>query len=120
MTLKTIVRGKVSGKVVKSSQPINFLGAIDKKTGSITDQKHDLSGKSIKDSILLFPHGVGSSVGAYTIYSLKSNNVAPLAMACQKVDLTVASGCALADIPLFILSHDEYNGIKDGDEISLG
>ena len=120
MTLKTIVRGKVSGKVIKSSQPINFLGAIDKKTGSITDQKHDLSGKSIKDSILLFPHGIGSSVGAYTIYSLKSNNVAPLAMACQKIDLTVASGCALANIPLFVLSSNEYDSIKDGDEISLG
>jgi predicted aconitase with swiveling domain len=46
--------------------------------------------------------------------------VAPLAMACQKVDLMVASGCALANIPLFILSPDEYNNIKDGDEISLG
>ena len=41
-------------------------------------------------------------------------------MACQKVDLTVASGCALANIPLFILSADEYDSMKDGDEISLG
>ena len=120
MTEKTIVKGNVKGKVLKSSQPINFLGSIDKKTGAITDHGHDLSGKSIKDSILLFPYGIGSSVGAYTIYSLKSNNVAPIAMACQKVDLTVASGCALANIPLFILSPDEYDSIKDGDEISLG
>ena len=120
MTEKTIVKGSVTGKVLKSNQPINFLGTIDKKTGSITDKKHDLSGKSIKDTILLFPHGIGSSVGAYTIYSLKSNNVAPLAMACQKADLTVASGCALANIPLFILSSSEYDSIKDGDEISLG
>ena len=120
MTLKTIVRGKVTGKVIKSSQPINFLGAIDKKTGAFTDQKHDLFGKKIAGSILVFPNGIGSSVGAYTIYSLKSNNVAPAAMACQKVDLTVASGCALANIPLFILSSDEYENMKDGDEISLG
>jgi len=120
LTLKTIVRGKVTGKVLKSSQPINFLGSIDKKTGEITDQKHDLFGKKIADSILVFPNGIGSSVGAYTIYSLKSNNVAPAAMACQKVDLTVASGCALANIPLFILSSDEYENMKDGDEISLG
>ncbi|SVA40757.1 uncharacterized protein METZ01_LOCUS93611 [marine metagenome] len=41
-------------------------------------------------------------------------------MACKKVDLTVASGCALANIPLFILEPDEYDKIKDGDEISLG
>ena len=120
MTLKTIVKGKVTGKVIKSSQPINFLGSVDKKTGAITDQKHELFGKKIADSILVFPNGIGSSVGAYTIYSLKSNNSAPAAMACQKVDLTVASGCALANIPLFILSPDEYDSMKDGDEISLG
>ena len=41
-------------------------------------------------------------------------------MVCQKVDLTVASGCALANTPLFILEPDEYDKIKDGDEISLG
>jgi len=120
LTLKTIVKGKVTGKVLKSSQPINFLGSVDKKTGAITDQKHVLFGKKIADSILVFPNGVGSSDGAYTIYSLKSNNSAPAAMACQKADLTVASGCALANIPLFILSPDEYDSMKDGDEISLG
>jgi len=120
LTLKTIVKGKVTGKVLKSNQPINFLGSVDKKTGAITDQKHELFGKKIAGSILVFPNGVGSSVGAYTIYSLKSNNSAPVAMACQKVDLTVASGCALANIPLFILSPDEYDSIKDGDEIALG
>ena len=120
MTQKIIVQGKVTGKVLKSNQPINFLGTIDKKTGEIIDKKHDLYGKTIKGSILIFPNGIGSSVGAYTIYSIKSNNVSPLAMACKKGDLTVASGCALANIPLFILEPDEYDKIKDGDEISLG
>jgi len=120
LTLKTIVRGKVSGKVVKSNQPINFLGAVDKKTGGITDQKHDLFGKKIAGSILVFPNGIGSSVGAYTIYSLKSNNSAPAAMACQKAGLTVASGCALANIPIFIMTPAEYANMKDGDEVSLG
>ena len=99
MTQKIIVKGKVTGKALKSNQPINFLGTIDKKTGEIIDKKHDLYGKTIKDSILVFPNGIGSSVGAYTIYSIKSHNVSPLAMVCQKVDLTVASGCALANIP---------------------
>ena len=50
MTLKTIVKGKVTGKVLKSSQPINFLGSVDKKTGAITDQKHVLFGKKIARS----------------------------------------------------------------------
>ena len=98
MILKTIVKGKAHGKILKTNTPINFLGSVDKKTGVINDNRHDLVGKSVKDTILVFPHGVGSSVGAYTIYSLKSNNSAPYAMICKKADLTVASGCALANI----------------------
>jgi len=119
MTLKVIVKGKTQGKILKTNTPINFLGTVDKKTGVIHDNKHDLAGKSIKDTVLVFPHGVGSSVGAYTIYSLKSNNSAPLGMVCKKVDLTVASGCALANIPLVIATEQEYDQLEDGKQITL-
>jgi len=119
MTLKTIVKGKIKGVVLKSNNPINFLGAVDKKTGIITDKNHDLFNKSVKDTVLVFPNGIGSSVGAYTIYSLKSNNSAPCAMICQKADLTVASGCALANIPLVIVSQEEFNALENGREITI-
>ena len=100
---KIIVQGKAQGTVLKTTSPINFLGAVDKKTGVIRDEKYDIFRKSIKDTVLVFPHGIGSSVGAYTIYSLKSNQSAPIAMICQKADLTVASGCALANIPMIVV-----------------
>jgi hypothetical protein len=116
---KVIVQGKTKGLVLKTNNPINFLGAVDKQTGIIHDKKHDIFEKSIKDSILVFPHGVGSSVGAYTIYSLKANGVAPVAMICQKADLTVASGCALANIPMIIVSFDDFNSIQNGKEIEI-
>lgn len=116
---KILVSGKVRGIVLKSRDPINFLGTVDKKTGIISDKKHDLFKKSIKGVILVFPSGIGSSVGAYTIYSVKSNNSAPLAMICQKADLTVTTGCALANIPLVIVSDEEYSSIKNGKELSL-
>ena len=116
---KIIVQGKASGLVLKTNNPINFLGAVDKQTGIIHDKKHDIFEKSIKDSILVFPHGVGSSVGAYTIYSLKVNGVAPVAMVCHKADLTVASGCALANIPMILVSFDDFNSIQNGKEIEI-
>ena len=119
MTLKIIVKGKARGKIMKSNNPINFLGAVDKKTGIIRDNKHDMFQKSIKNSILVFPHGIGSSVGAYTIYSLKSHNSAPAAMICTKADLSVASGCALANIPLVIASQDYYDSLKNGDDLTV-
>ena len=117
---KIIVPGKIQGVVLKSEKPINFLGTVDKNTGIISDKNHDLFEKSIKDTILVFPSGVGSSVGAYTIYSIKSNNTAPLAMICKKVDLTVVTGCALANIPLIIISDEEFSAIENGMNISLG
>ncbi|MCH8860427.1 MAG: DUF126 domain-containing protein [Thaumarchaeota archaeon] len=116
---KILVSGKVQGIVLKSEKPINFLGTVDKKTGIISDKNHDLFEKSIKDTILVFPSGVGSSVGAYTIYSIKSNNTAPLAMICQKADLTVVTGCALTNIPLIIISDEEFSSIESGIKISL-
>jgi predicted aconitase with swiveling domain len=116
---KILVSGKVEGIVLKSENPINFLGTVDKKTGIISDENHDLYQKSIKDTVLVFPSGVGSSVGAYTIYSIKSNETAPLAMICKKADLTVATGCALANIPLITISDEEFSSIKNKMKISF-
>jgi len=117
--MKILVQGKTKGIILKSQQPINFLGTVDKLTGIISDKNHDLFDKSIKNSILVFPSGVGSSVGAYTIYSIKSNNVAPLAMICQKADLTVATGCALANIPLLIVDDKKFVSLHTGQKILL-
>ncbi|AFS83766.1 aconitase X swivel domain-containing protein [Candidatus Nitrosopumilus sediminis] len=117
--MKVLVSGKVEGIVLKSKNPINFLGTVDKKMGIISDKNHDLYQKSIKDTVLVFPYGVGSSVGAYTIYSIKSNKTSPLAMICKKADLTVATGCALANIPMITISDEEFSSIKNGMKISF-
>ena len=119
MTLKIIVKGIAKGKIMKSNIPINFLGAVDKKTGVIRDDKHDMFQRSMKDTILVFPHGIGSSVGAYTIYSLKSNDTSPSGMICTKADLSVVSGCALANIPMVIVSKKQYDSLVDGQDITL-
>ena len=116
---KVLVRGKATGTVLKSGKPINFLGTVDKKTGTITDRNHDLFQAHIKDVILAFPHGIGSSVGAYTIYSIKQNDAAPAAMICTRADLTVVTGCAAAGIPCLITSKEEFASIKTGQQVSL-
>ncbi len=116
---KILVKGKTQGIILKSNDPINFLGTVDKKTGIISDKNHELFEKSIKDYVLVFPSGIGSSVGAYTIYSIKSNNSAPLAMICQKADLTVATGCALANIPLVLINDEEFSSFQNGQKVSV-
>lgn len=97
---KKIVGGTGEGLALVTSQPINFLSMVDPKTGMITDPKHDLFEKSLKGAVLVFPYSVGSSVGAYAIYSLREYDTAPSAVVCAKADITTASGCAVANIPV--------------------
>lgn len=117
--MKVLVRGRARGSVIRTAHPINFLGMIDKKTGVMGDPSHDLHGRALAGSILVFPHGIGSSVGAYTIYSTKSYGVAPAAMICEKADLTVATGCAIANIPLVVASDQETSRLRDGGRATL-
>jgi predicted aconitase with swiveling domain len=105
---RTIVGGTVKGLILFTTQPINFLSSVDNKTGKITDKNHELFGKTLKDSILIFPYSVGSSVGAYSIFALKTNNASPSGIVCSlKTDITTASGCAIANIPLLELCKDQ-------------
>ena len=108
---RRIVGGTGEGKTLVTKQPINFLAMVNAKTGIITDAMHELHDKSLKGSVLILPYAIGSSVGAYAIYSLKEYGNAPSAVVCSKVDITTASGCALAEIPVVDL--------PDGTPISL-
>ncbi len=97
---RRIVSGKGEGEALVTSQPINFLAMVEPKSGKITNPKHELYGRSLKDTILVFPNAIGSSVGAYVFYSLKESGTAPKAIVCIKADITTASGCAIANIPV--------------------
>jgi predicted aconitase with swiveling domain len=102
---RRIVSGTGEGKALVTTQPINFLAMVNAKTGTITDPVHELHGKSLKGSVLILPYAIGSSVGAYAIYSLKEYENAPSAVVCSKADITTASGCALANIPVVDLPY---------------
>jgi predicted aconitase with swiveling domain len=96
------------GKILVTIQPINFLAMVNANSSIITDPLHELHGKSLKGSILILLYAIGSSVGAYAIYSLKEYGNAPSAVVYSKAEITTAaSGCALANIPVL----DVLNGI---------
>ena len=102
---RRIVGGTGEGKTLITIQPINFLAMVNAKAGTITDPVHELHGRSLSGSVLILPYAIGSSVGAYAIYSLKEYGNAPSAVVCSKADITTASGCALANIPVVDLPN---------------
>ncbi|MEO9321393.1 MAG: DUF126 domain-containing protein [Nitrososphaera sp.] len=97
---KRIVGGRGQGPALVSAQPLNFLAMIDPRTGVVKDQASELYGKSIAGTTLVFPFATGSSVGAYVFYSIGVMRKSPSAIVCTKADITTASGCAIAKIPL--------------------
>ena len=109
---KKIVGGRAKGKLLLSEKPINFLGMVSTQSGEITSTSNGFERQNLKGKILVFPNSIGSSVGAYTIYSLKSNNVAPNGIICtNNVDITTASGCAISNIPLAFIDNQSYNDL---------
>jgi predicted aconitase with swiveling domain len=112
---RCIVGGIGEGIVLRTTQPLNFLAMVNPKDGIITDKSHELYGKSLKGSVLVLPYAIGSSVGAYAFHSLKEYGKAPSAVVCSKVDITTASGCALANIPVVNLPVGSFMSIlKEG------
>jgi len=116
---RRIVSGYGEGKALVTTQAINFLTMVDLQSGVVKDEKHELYGKSLADTVLIFPNASGSSVGAYSVYALRMNHVAPKAMMCSKADITTASGCAIANIPLADQPSADIFSIKSGTKVKL-
>ncbi len=114
---RIINEGNAEGEAVVSREPIGFYGGIDAKTGIVIEKGHELEGKSVKDKILVFPRGKGSTVGSYVIYGLKKNGVAPKAIINEETETIVATGVILANIPC--IDGIDVSKIKTGDKIKI-
>lgn len=112
---RTIYPGKTEGEAIVSKTPIGFYGGIDASTGVVIEKGHELEGKCVKDKILVFPNGKGSTVGSYVIYGLKKNGVAPKAIINRETETIVATGVILAGIPC--IDKINIDEIKNGDKL---
>jgi len=109
--------GVCKGIALVSEKPISFLGGVNPNNGIIIEKNHDLSGKCIKDKILCFPHGHGSTVGSYVIYALAKNGVAPRAILNETADPVVVVGAVLANIPM--IDRINIRELKTGDLLEI-
>lgn len=109
--------GKVEGIALVSKQPISFFGCVDMKTGIIKEKNHELYNKSIKDKILVFPFGKGSTVGSYALYRLKKNNAAPRGIINKECEPIVAIGAIISNIAC--VDKVQIEEIKGGDKVII-
>ncbi len=117
MNGRIISPGKATGTALVSKEPLGFYGMVDIKTGLVIEKGHPLEGKSVKDKILVFPNGKGSTVGSYVIYGLAKNKVGPKGIINKETETIVATGVILAGIPC--IDKIDIDQIKDGDQVTL-
>jgi len=96
---RCIFSGTVQGEALVTTQAISFFGGIDPETGIVVERGHELEGQCIAGKVLVFPTGKGSTVGSYTLFRLKHNSKAPLAILNAECETITAVGCIIAEIP---------------------
>ena len=124
---RTVVEGAaVEGEALVSNMAFGFFGGVNPRTGVIIDRWHDLFEQNIKDKILIYPEGRGSTVGAAVILELVRTGNAPKAILFNDIEIITATGGVLAkkfyDIDLPMLEQfdcDITKAIQTGDRVRV-
>ena len=114
---RSISPGKTQGVALVSQEPVSFYGGIDVTSGIVIEKGHELEGQCVKDKVLVFPQGKGSTVGSYVLYGLKKNGVAPKAIVNEETETIVATGAILAGIPA--IDGIDITSFKTGDKLII-
>ena len=114
---RPIMGGRTRGKALVSKNPLSFLGGVDPETGVIIEKNHDLNGEKVGGTVLCFPHGHGSTVGSYVLYSLVRRGVGPKAIVNEKADPVVVVGAVIAEVPM--VDGIDVSQIRTGDLVEV-
>ena len=114
---RSIASGRCRGIALVSQKPLSFLGGVDNNSGAVIEKGHDLKGESLKNKVLCFPSGHGSTVGSYVLYSLVKKGLGPKAIINQVADTVVVVGAIISEIPM--IDQIDIKQIKTGDIIEV-
>lgn len=106
---RSICKGRAEGTVLKLDEPLSFLGGVEASTGEVKVGK----GGNVKDRILVFPRGKGSTVGSFVMYDLKAHGKEPAAVINASAETIVATGAVISSIPM--VDRIDVKLISDGD-----
>ncbi|WP_369283833.1 DUF126 domain-containing protein [Oscillibacter sp. GMB15532] len=117
---REISGGVVEGEALLCADQILFYHT-DPDTGIITERGHALEGISIKNKILIFPGGKGSSVVQMDgLYKLEQRHTAPLGFIVREPDTVLVSSAIIMELPMVDRVEESfYRIIRNGDRIRI-
>lgn len=117
---KRVSSGIVEGEALISQDAILFY-YTDPATGVVTEDGHCLKGVSVKDKILIFPGGKGSSsVQADGMYRLDRDGSAPRVLIVEALDTVLVSSAVVMEMPMvYHVEAGFYDRVKNGDWVRV-
>ena len=117
---RTVFGGSVDGEALVTKQSWATFMAADIYTGEVTEQGHQLRGKSVAGKILVFPTGKGSSGWSMGAQALRFAGKAPLALVIREVNTQIALGAVVMRVPAVCnLDEDPTEVIATGDWVKV-
>jgi predicted aconitase with swiveling domain len=117
---RPISKGYAEGEALVCHEPIGFNFGMDVATGTVIEHNHELNNVSIKDKILVFPNGKGSTGGSYVVYQLAKGKTAPKAIINLTTETIIAVGAIMGGIPVIdSLEQNPFEVIDNGDFVRV-
>ena len=117
---RPVVGGIAEGEALVTSQTISGFGGIDPLTGTITERRHELVGKSFAGQVLVFRGAKGSSGWASNFQAARLAGAGPLAIIFTELTTKIALGAVVMRVPAITdLDQDPLKVIKTGDWVKV-
>lgn len=97
VTVLALVDGEASGPVLALREPISFWGGVEVESGKIVEQGHPEAGEMVGGTMLMMPHGRGSSSASSVLAEMIRLGTAPAALILGSADPIIVLGSVVAE-----------------------
>ena len=117
---RCVVAGVAEGEALVTNQAMGFNFGVDSESGCVIEHGHELEGQCLKDKVLIFPTGKGSTGGSFVIYSIVRSGNGPCAMVNVESEAIIALGAIMAGIPMLDrLDRNPLSAVRTGDRVRV-
>lgn len=110
----------VEGEALVSRHGFSARHDMNRDTGIVSREAHDLHGQSVVDKICFFTTAKGGVATAWALYDMKIRGVAPRALIFGTTNPIMVQGAVLADLALMAdLDPDPWAVVETGDHVAV-
>lgn len=120
LTGRGLVGGVTEGEALVTRDAISGWGGVEPRQGRIIESRHELSGQSFADKVLVFPGAKGSSGWSGMFHMTRLRSTAPRAMIFNVMSTKIALGVVVTRVPAVTeLDQDPLEVIESGDWVRV-